>query len=148
MTHRCYLLVGLFWSLALAFPALADAPPGRYTVSTTTGTVYDTRTKLTWQQTVDANSYTQANAKTYCTNLAPVGTGWRLPNVRELLTIVDPTKYNPSIDPTAFPSTPVDYFWSSSNYVGPSGGAWYVNFVDGSSGTDVTTSSYRVWCVH
>jgi hypothetical protein len=74
--------------------------------------------------------------------------GWRLPTRAELLTLVDPTKYNPAIDATAFPSTPSDYFWSSSAYAGSSGNAWYVYFYNGySNNVDVTSNTYRVRCV-
>jgi hypothetical protein len=42
--------------VTLPTPADANAPAGRYVVTnggTVNGTVYDTKTKLTWQQTVD-----------------------------------------------------------------------------------------------
>lgn len=123
----------------------SGAPPGRYTINS--GTVKDTRTGLTWQQSVDAGSYTGANAKTYCGGLSLAGTGWRLPTISELLTLVDPTKYSPAIDPTAFPATPTDWFWSSSPYVGSSGTAWLVYFYGYSSYTDTNSSTYHVRCV-
>jgi len=141
--------VCLMCLLAPALPASADAPPGRYTVAS--GTVQDTRTGLTWQRAVDANTYTQPNAISYCTGLTLAGGGWRLPKVSELLTLVDPTKSSPAIDATAFPSTPGGYFWSSSAYVGAGGAgdAWYVDFMTGLSSHSPTgsTASYRVRCV-
>ncbi len=154
MTYRFSVLVALLASLSLPHTALADAPPGRYTVSA--GTVYDTRTNLTWQQAVptapvvagcSGTSCTQAGAVAYCTGLSLPGNGWRLPNIRELLTLVDPTKYNPAIDPTAFPSTPLDYFWSSSPYVGSSGYAWVVSFFNGYSSASDPANPRRVRCV-
>jgi hypothetical protein len=39
--------------------------------------------------------------------------------------IADRTRVNPAIDPSAFPNTPSDWFWSASPYVGASGYAWY-----------------------
>src|SRR5664279_4073220 len=86
--------------LALTSAAGADAPAGRYTV--TSGTVYDSKTKLTWQQVVPATGYIWAAAKTYCVGVGASlgGTGWRLPTRNELLTIVDYSRTNPSIDPT------------------------------------------------
>jgi hypothetical protein len=145
MSYRCLLLVLL---VAFSSPrvALADAPPGRYTFLVS-GTVYDTRTKLTWQGAVDASTYTWANATTYCTNLSLQGTGWRLPTRAELLTLVDPTKSNPAIDQTAFPSTPHEWFWSSSPYVGSAGSAWGVAFNFGFSNYYDTAYAYRVRCV-
>jgi hypothetical protein len=131
---------------AVASSGSGGAPPGRYAFPAS-GTVYDTRTALTWQQAVDAGLYTQRAATTYCTGLSLAGTGWRLPNVRELLTLVDPTRFSPAIDPTAFPSTPSDYFWSSSPYVGGSAGGWLVTFIYGYSNNGSTSSSNLVRCV-
>src|ERR1700690_1382575 len=79
-------------AMALAVPAgAATAPAGRYTYPAT-GTVYDTKTKLTWQQTAQSapRPYAGAAAKTYCAGVGATlgGTGWRLPTVKELQTIV------------------------------------------------------------
>jgi hypothetical protein len=142
---RRFLFACWLWSLAMALPAGADAPPCRYTIAN--GTVYDARTKLTWQQTVGAGTYAQAQAVSYCTSLPLAGGGWRLPKVSELLTIVDATRFNPAIDPAAFPSTPATYFWSSSAYVGSSGSAWSVYFYNGFSTFHDTGTAYRVRCV-
>jgi hypothetical protein len=61
------------------------------------------------------------------------GIAWRVPEKDELVSIVDKSHSNPSIDPAAFPVTPVNgAFWSSSPFVGDSGVAWYVNFSYGS----------------
>ena len=142
---RSSLFACLLCALVPVLPAGADAPPGRYTVSN--GTVYDTRTQLTWQQSVDAGAYPQANAVTYCAGLSLAGGGWRLPTVSELLSIVDRTKYDPAIDPIAFPSTPAAGFWSSSPYVGSAGNAWNVNFEIGNSYSYAASSARRVRCV-
>jgi hypothetical protein len=132
--------------VALTASADANAPAGTYT--TTGGTVYDTKTKLTWQQAVAPGTYTWAGAKTYCAGLNLGGTGWRLPTMKELQTIVDDSQTHPSIDTTAFPSTPADWFWSSSPLAGSSFGAWCVNFGYGYTGNgyDVSNTFY-VRCV-
>jgi len=131
-------------------PALAAAPAGRYTINAGAGTVYDTLTKLTWQQAVPASTYTWANAKTYCTGLNlggyAVGT-WRLPTMVELFGIVDRTTSNPAIDTTAFPSTPAEWFWSSTPYQPSSSSAWHVNFNNGYVNDFDVTVNYRVRCV-
>jgi len=111
------------------------APPGRYTYPAT-GTVYDTATGLTWQQTLDATqSYDWADAKTYCAALGATlgGTGWRLPTVTELETIVDETRADPSIDPTAFPGTPHFIFWTLSPVGTDPRMGLVVNFLDGNT---------------
>ena len=149
---RCYrLVVSALAVVTLAVvswvaTALADAPAGRYTFPAS-GTVYDTRTLLTWQRVVDPGSYTWSAAGTYCTGLSLAGSGWRLPTKLELESIVDDTRVSPAIDPTAFPSTPSAYFWSSSPYVGSSGYAWFVNFNGGVSFYGDASNTYRVRCV-
>ncbi|MBN2575724.1 MAG: DUF1566 domain-containing protein [Deltaproteobacteria bacterium] len=129
----------------LTLLARADAPAGRYTIAN--GTVYDTRTKLTWQQAVPSTTYTWANAKTYCAGLPLPGTGWRLPTAKELQTIVDESRSAPSIDTTAFPSTPSTWFWSSSPLAGSSLYAWYVDFFSGFTSVYDLSIAYRVRCV-
>ena len=60
-------------------------------------------------------------------------TEWRLPNPHELQSIVDDSRYDPSIDTTAFPGTPSSSrFWSSSSYAYYTNSAWYVIFDFGS----------------
>jgi hypothetical protein len=54
-----------------------------------------------------------------------------MPNIRELLTIVDRTVYNPAIDTVAFPATPSSHFWSGSPHANYSDSAWLVNFNNG-----------------
>ena len=128
-------------------------------------TVKDTSTGLTWQRVLPAayagctGRYSTSGsvgeacnwegAKTYCTQLALAGGGWRLPTKDELVSIADTGRTNPAIDTTAFPNTPGEWFWSSSPYVGPSGGAWSVNFyfVNGFSDNFATGNAYRVRCV-
>jgi hypothetical protein len=67
------------------------------------GTVSDTVTGLSWQQgdgQNDAGGRTWLNALAYCEGLNLAGrSDWRLPNIRELETLVDDSRYNPSIDP-------------------------------------------------
>ena len=131
--------------VALTASADANAPAGRYTTSGGTG--YDTKTRLTWQQAVAPGTYTWAGAKTYCAGLNLGGTGWRLPTAKELQTIVDDSQTNPAIDTTVFPSTPSDYFWSSSPLAGSSSNAWVVYFDYGHGYNRVVSSPYLVRCV-
>ena len=148
---RCYRwLVGALTVVTLAIgswaaTALADAPPGRYTFPAS-GTVYDTRTQLTWQQAVDPGTYNWAAAVTYCAELSLAGSGWRLPTKLELESIVDDTRNNPALDPIAFP-TNSDSIWTSTPDAGDSSRTWYVLFNTGNSSTNGRTSAIRVRCV-
>jgi hypothetical protein len=108
----------------------ATAPPGRYAIAN--GTVYDTQTKLTWQQVISTSPYTWTDATTYCSALSLNGAGWRVPSIGELQTLVDEST-NPSIDGTAFPMTASEYFWSSSAVVEDPSRAWTAFFANGST---------------
>jgi hypothetical protein len=141
----------LFVALACTLPALlfhdrvrANAPAGHYVVNGG-GTVLDTKTKLTWQQTPSSSTLNSANANTYCTD---AGTGWRLPTVKELQTLVDDSVASPgpTIDAGFFPGTPAGLFWSSTSTFG----SWLVDFSTGnSSGYENIDSGFRqnVRCV-
>jgi hypothetical protein len=82
-----------------------------------------------------AGNYTFDQAKALTGSVTFAGqSDWRMPNIRELLTIVDRTVYNPAFDAVAFPATPSPYFWSGSPDAGNSKDAWYVRFDYGDAG--------------
>ena len=115
-----------------------------------TGTVYDTKSKLTWQQTVSSTTYAWADAKTYCAGVGTSlgGTGWRLPTIKELQSIVDLSQATgPYIDPNAFPSTPSNWFWSSTPLAGSPSDAWLVAFNLGDTSNYAVSFVYNVCCV-
>jgi hypothetical protein len=148
-------LLGVLAIIAVALPRPVDAaaPAGHYVVTagsgTGTGTVYDTKSKLTWQQTV-SSTYTWAAAQTYCAGVETSlgGTGWRLPTLKELYSLVDLSQTTgPYIDPTAFPSTPSGYFWSLSPVAGSPSYAWGVYFGSGYANYFAVSNTYLVRCV-
>ena len=69
---------------------------------------------------------------------------WRLPNRTELESLVDITQSNPAIDSDAFPSTPSDFFWSSTVVTPTPGGAWVVHFLNGTTDAGGQASVSRV----
>jgi hypothetical protein len=96
------------------------------------GLVHDTLTGLVWQQQGSTTAMTWADAQSYCSSL---GSGFRLPTLKELDSLVDPTAASgPTIDKTAFPDTGGKAYWTSSPYVGPdvysSGDARFGDFSD------------------
>jgi hypothetical protein len=145
--------------IAVILPTRADAnaPAGRYVVTnggTSNGTVYDTKTKLTWQQTISSITYTWADAKTYCAGVGSSlgGTGWRLPTLKELQSLVDYSRTaspysNTVIDSTAFPGAPSGLFWSASPLAGSSSRAWGVDFDLGDTVDLVVSVTFYVRCV-
>jgi hypothetical protein len=109
--------------------------------------MHDDYTGLTWQRSVDPKTYTWQDANRHCAELDPSGAGWRLPSLGELLTLVDFTRTEPAIDPSAFPDTPSEFFWSSSPSLAPPGTAWGVNFTRGSAGASLVASTAWARCV-
>jgi hypothetical protein len=95
------------------------------------GTVTDITTGLMWQQT-EAKAMTWEKALAYCENLNLAGySDWRLPNIRELSSLVDDSCQEPSIDTSHFPGCRPAHYWSSTtNALYPTFG-WYVGFEDG-----------------
>ena len=79
------------------------------------GTVEQKTTGLIWQQENDNITRLWENALIYCNELK-LGdhTDWRLPNIKELLSIVDYSVHNPSIDAKFFPGTRVTFFPGTS----------------------------------
>jgi hypothetical protein len=135
-------LWGLGW---LATVAVADAPNGHFVAAD--GRVTDMSTKLIWQQPAPDATYGFDDAVKYCTDLDLGGKGWRLPSVTELQTLVDETLVKPAIDPTAFPGTVSDYYWSGSTVATHDDHAWAVSFAFGYDNFFPRTEKQRVRCV-
>jgi hypothetical protein len=94
------------------------------------GTVTDTATGLMWQQADDGQRRTWQNALSYCEALDLAGRrDWRLADVRELRSILDYGRFDPSINP-AFVCLSSSY-WSGSTVAGGPDSAWKVSFDSG-----------------
>lgn len=139
------ILFGILISLVGAQHVRANAPQGQYT--TTNGTVYDTKTKLTWERGGMDVEYTFAEADSYCKSLQTEGPGWRLASMKELMTIVDDTRTYPAIDVNAFPNIPVTGYWSSSLKADKPGEAWTIHFSTGQTQAETTSTPRHVRCV-
>jgi hypothetical protein len=66
----------------------------RYTVDG--DTVIDNRTRLVWRKNAPSQVYDATAARAYCSTL---GEPWRVPTFKELLTLFDPSRKAPMIDP-------------------------------------------------
>ncbi len=120
-------------------------PSGRF-VDNHDGTVLDQRTGLTWQRcplgfafddggtqgVLQDDRCTPGVAATFSWRQALQGaaalnqaggyaglTDWRLPNIKELASVVETRCAGPSANLAVFPGTPALAFWSSSYHVGP-----------------------------
>jgi len=97
------------------------------------GTVSDNVTGLMWQQEDDDWARDWEGALAYCEAIELAGhTDWRLPDVKELRSTVDNTRYDPAIDTTYFPGTGSYYYWSSSTLAYFTVSAWGIPFIGGS----------------
>jgi len=140
--------VGLSDGALVAIEHLVNPP--EYTRDVDTQIVTDHSTNLQWQDDVNVSTVrkkwlTQANydaanyfdtsgdtATTYCEDLTLGGhSDWRLPEISELLGIVDYGAMHPAIN-SIFQNvvfhTP---YWSSTTYAGNSSRAWSVLFNNG-----------------
>ena len=82
------------------------------------GTVTDRAMGLTWQQSDSDQTHDWLGALKYCESLTLAGhTDWRLPNVKELQSIVDYTKNDPALDQRYLKqSDKKAWFWSSTTH--------------------------------
>ncbi len=125
------------------------------------GTVTDRDTGLMWEKQSDDgsihdrdNAFTFANAGTHVAALNSANfaghNDWRLPNIRELSSLVDYGVANPAIATSFFHTncfggatvlngscTAFSFYWSSTSSTNLPGSAFTVNFTDGTSGVFV-----------
>lgn len=112
------------------------------------GTISDNKTGLMWKKCVEGvsgNTCNSGSASTFTWKQAQKHPGrinnlggfaghdnWRLPNIEELMSIVEKQCYGPAINLIRFPGTGSD-IWSSSPQTSNSSGAWFVNFHNGTA---------------
>lgn len=103
------------------------------------GTVTDLNTGLMWIK--DGNDANGANSGNVCTCADAIThangctkagySDWRLPNAKELQSIVNYGIYNPSINTNYFPNTKSSGYWSSTTDTTQTDCAWYIHFYIG-----------------
>jgi hypothetical protein len=99
------------------------------------GAIEDTSTGLLWaSEDLGTDRLNWANAKKAAATLDLCGLkGWRLPTIRELLTLADYERSSPAIDPI-FSSCKSDWYWTSTPLASSPGDyAWYVFFSYGNA---------------
>lgn len=94
------------------------------------GTVTDSAMGLTWQKIDDKKTHDWPSALKYCETLELSGhDDWRLPNVKELQSIVDYSKNDPALDQRFLQQTDKDaWFWSSTSHGDNTSMASYICF--------------------
>ena len=109
--------------------------------------VTDISKKLEWQDNTSIQKQ-WIQAISYCEDLSLGGhDDWRLPNRRELISIVDYAKHTPAIKESVFQNIIPSYYWSSSSYATDSSYAWTVRFSNGRANRGNKTANLYVRCL-
>ncbi len=112
------------------------------------GTVRDNYTGLTWQKTPATNTMTWEEALAYCNTFTLAGkSDWRLPNVKELQSLNDPSIINPSFNTSIFSGLTVGDYWSSTTLNQSPTIAWDINTQYGIVTQHLKTLSEKVLLV-
>jgi hypothetical protein len=132
------------------------------------GTVTDNQTKLIWLKNADCyGQRTWTEALNDCNTLADGNCGltdwsvagdWRLPNIRELHSLIHYGFYEPALPDTAGTGqwtdgdaftnvVSYDYYWSATTYAFVTDGAWIVHMGYGSVLSVYKSSYLYVWPV-
>ncbi|MBY0418265.1 MAG: DUF1566 domain-containing protein [Pararheinheimera sp.] len=116
----------------------------------TDGTVLDTTTKLMWSRCLVGQSWDRSSGS--CTGtaqqldwsealldaqrsaLAGYST-WRLPNAKEVLTLVERSCVDPAINLTAFPASNSENMWTSTTMITQPERAWAIAMYSGKNNT-------------
>ncbi|MDD2893090.1 MAG: DUF1566 domain-containing protein [Halothiobacillaceae bacterium] len=128
-------------------------PDSRYTYNAAGDEVTDSVTSLTWKRCAEGmnwsgdtctgtpNEYTWEAAVSH----AATQTGWRLPSIKELKSLIELACYGMGINQTAFPETP-HLVWSASTVAAGTELVWFVNFGlgDDDYGKKGTSASVRL----
>ena len=133
-----------FGKSLLIIPSLLQAKPF---TDNGDSTVTDQKTGLVWQQST-GSQYSWESALSYCESLTLASNSdWRLPNIKELGSIVYHSLSYPTIDSTAFPGTQSWFYWSSTTSLHQTSYAWSVHFGAGSVYNKNKSNNNYVRCV-
>ena len=131
---------------------LAEATPSADFVAFGEGAVAHLKTGLVWKRCAEGQGWNGAG----CDGAAALmnwssalqasvaasddGAGdWRVPNRKELESIIEFCGHEPAINLDQFPGTPAERFWTSTTFVAEPDRAWDVYFSDGYSGASNKT---------
>jgi hypothetical protein len=136
-------------------------PTPRFT-DNNNGTVTDNLTGLIWMKNAnyfgacDWGEQALIRANSLCSGTADLTDGskagdWRLPNIKELESLIDYSKYHPPL-PAGHPfwgiSPGYSEFWSSTTDLRQSNGIWIAFFdANGQTSSVPKESTLNVWCV-
>jgi len=132
-------------------------PDTAYAMDNVAGTATDVRTGLVWKRCVEGFTWNgttctgtrallnwqQSLALAEATTFANAD-DWRLPNLKEILSLAETCRMDPAVNVTVFPLTPTAVddqfaFWSSSPVVTTTDQAWFVRSGRGDTGEGART---------
>lgn len=150
---------------SLCVNSIPASTPSSQFVDNHDGTVTDNKTGLMWKQCSEGQIWKDGFCNNFATSYSWQGAlqqtrtanntkgfagkkDWRLPNIKELSSIVERQCYNPAINKAVFANTDTYFlsgdFWASSPNTQYSGDAWFVGFRRGNVDEAVKNSSNQV----
>ncbi|HSI60668.1 MAG TPA: DUF1566 domain-containing protein [Ideonella sp.] len=142
-----------FGSVRLVSGESAAPAPSRYVYEG--DEVTDTVTRLVWRRCSEGQRWTGSTCEGVPATgswakarrqaeleAARTGVAWRLPNVKELQSLVTDDHSRPAIDVEAFPGTRSKWYWSSTPYSSLPFYAWSVFFLDGATNFVMNSEPY------
>lgn len=129
------------------------AADSRYEVLASEAEVRDSRTGLVWQRCSLGQNWSAGRCNGTASALnwqgalqaaRAAGNDWRLPDIKELQSLVEDACQSPAINTALFPGTVNDWYWSSSPVVTYPAFAWYVHFGSGNSYGDAKSGERLV----
>ncbi len=133
---------------------IETAPASQFT-DNGNGIVTDNKTGLQWMrcaigQVWDGSTCTGTEAKTDWQSALTIAesnafaglTDWRLPNKKELLSIIEFSCLGPALNITIFPNASSSSFWTSSVYTDGTASAWVVSQGTGDDQTNTRDSTF------
>ena len=141
--------------------SIPASTPDNQLIDNSDGTVTDSKTGLIWKKCVEGvsgdnceigtpDNFTWQKALQQPSIINNRGgfaghTDWRLPNINELVSLVEEQCSDPAINLNRFPNTPSSYVWSCSPSAEVSSYVWYVYFGSGNSSDGILRDdSYAV----
>ena len=142
------------------FDSIIETTPNTQFVVHGDGTITDTTTALMWKQCLEGlsgvncqtgvlNEQTWSGTLQIARNINTSGgfagyADWRIPNVAELVSLVEEQCTSPAINDSIFPNTGNKFIWSASPDYNNDKGSWSVDFNVGTTATLNRDQKYRV----
>lgn len=159
MKAWCFIFLGASLALATgsAHASCTASNPDNVYANNGNGTVTDLRSGLMWKQCVEGASGSNCSGTASAMNWPAAQDAaqnstfagfddWRMPNTRELLSLVEYCNFDPAINGTYFPNAPSSGVWAGSPRIPPPGfpgnTSWIVYFNNGATGQSYNRTDY------